>query len=306
MTSPTLECLACGKVYTSLRFLNEHERKGCATSKWALSKILETSKLLWEARKRRRLEAPTQEPLVRSGTGCDLSTARAFPRPSDTIASTSSPSSNRDIAISVIATHKSSGPSGASQKVGEDGPNGWPRRAIKKPACFVDEPPVPLAPLPGRAQNAERAEQYQAIMELMNASEPAESSLPKKNLRWTITGPNTFGFTRSYYCYDDSLPTHDADAVASLVDVDCHERPLAMPSLGPFSNLSSFELGEWYWTTGGHLSMKSFEDLLAVLTKTEFSITDIAQTNWRQAFHDLAANKHESSAQEQWIEDDGW
>ncbi|KAH6913556.1 hypothetical protein BKA70DRAFT_1218483 [Coprinopsis sp. MPI-PUGE-AT-0042] len=53
----TLECAACGKVYTAPRFLQDHERKGCATSKRALSAILDKSKSLWEARKRRRLEA---------------------------------------------------------------------------------------------------------------------------------------------------------------------------------------------------------------------------------------------------------
>ncbi|KAH6911897.1 hypothetical protein BKA70DRAFT_1422611 [Coprinopsis sp. MPI-PUGE-AT-0042] len=54
--SPLLECAACGKTYSSPRFLTDHERNGCATSKRALSKILETSKTLWEARKRRRIE----------------------------------------------------------------------------------------------------------------------------------------------------------------------------------------------------------------------------------------------------------
>jgi hypothetical protein len=58
---PILECAACGKRYTSPRFLQDHERKGCATSKRSLVAILEKSKSLWEARKRRRLDAAAAE-----------------------------------------------------------------------------------------------------------------------------------------------------------------------------------------------------------------------------------------------------
>ncbi|KAH6899582.1 hypothetical protein BKA70DRAFT_1230858 [Coprinopsis sp. MPI-PUGE-AT-0042] len=54
--SEALTCAACGKIYTLPQFLNEHEHTGCKVSKQNLHAILETSKSLWEARKRRRLD----------------------------------------------------------------------------------------------------------------------------------------------------------------------------------------------------------------------------------------------------------
>lgn len=56
MPLSSLQCAACGKTYTAPRFLTAHERQGCQPSKRALRNILETTKSLWEARKRRRVE----------------------------------------------------------------------------------------------------------------------------------------------------------------------------------------------------------------------------------------------------------
>jgi hypothetical protein len=72
---PPYQCAACGKTYTSPRFLVEHERKGCAPSKRGLRKILETSKSLWETRKRRRLE--NNLTMEGSGTASPLTTPGA-------------------------------------------------------------------------------------------------------------------------------------------------------------------------------------------------------------------------------------
>jgi Plavaka transposase len=100
------------------------------------------------------------------------------------------------------------------------------------------------------------------------------------------------------------LSNHDADNVPlSRSDVQA-KLPSSFPQFGPFENLSSFELAEWYWTTGGVLSLNNFMQLVTILNKKEFSIADIASTSWRQAFQDLGSSTNTVAGD--WIDDDGW
>ncbi|KAF6751826.1 hypothetical protein DFP72DRAFT_850341 [Ephemerocybe angulata] len=55
-------CHSCGKEYLLARYLNAHEKK-CKTGKRGIALLLDQTKALWEARKRRRMEA------VESGLG---------------------------------------------------------------------------------------------------------------------------------------------------------------------------------------------------------------------------------------------
>jgi hypothetical protein len=122
---------------------------------------------------------------------------------------------------------------------------------------------------------------------------------------WVPSERNSFGLVRCYYVEED-FPDHDPDATDVSIGPISHLPP-AFPSMGPFRNLSSFELAEWYWTTGGSLSLVNFTQLVSLLTKQDFSIADIGSTNWRQAFQVLAENKDALSAEDgDWINDDGW
>jgi Plavaka transposase len=132
-------------------------------------------------------------------------------------------------------------------------------------------------------------------------------NLSTRTLSWHSSDRNTFGFIRSYYCLGPVISDHDADA--SFVHPDEHQTtiPLLLPQLGPFDNLSSFELAEWFWTTAGVLSLNNFSRLVEILNGRDFSTADVASTNWRKVFHVLASNKDDLPAGEgEWIDDEGW
>ncbi|KAH6891835.1 hypothetical protein BKA70DRAFT_1222298 [Coprinopsis sp. MPI-PUGE-AT-0042] len=148
-----LQCSACGKSYSSTRFLNDHERKGCATSKRALSKILETSKLLWEAKKRRRLEDPPRErQLLEHESGNGSTSGEGAPGPSEAMVT----ATGDDIA----QLHPNLGVGDVDGNEIDDRPiaSRRTRRIIKKPARFLDEAPVPYAPLPNPRRTARSGE----------------------------------------------------------------------------------------------------------------------------------------------------
>lgn len=78
-------------------------------------------------------------------------------------------------------------------------------------------------------------------------------------------------------------------------------------SFGPFPNLSSFELGEWFYGQGTQKSIKDFKSLVKVLTSPNFSIADIKKTSWTTVFQNLGKNKEEiDPRQSDWVDDVGW
>ncbi|KAJ2929076.1 hypothetical protein H1R20_g8019, partial [Candolleomyces eurysporus] len=147
-----------------------------------------------------------------------------------------------------------------------------------------------------------------------------ESALPKPA---HIEGPaNVFNLRRRYY--STSLPTHDPEGwidLDSLYDSTYHSNTLEesthdatavipLHSLGPFPNLSSFKLGEWYIDSGPQLSMVKLQKLVQ-LAQTPGFAEDIAKANWPQIFDALGNNQslnHVENAddEEAWVDDEGW
>lgn len=75
----------------------------------------------------------------------------------------------------------------------------------------------------------------------------------------------------------------------------------------PFPNLSSFELGDWFYGQGTQKSLKDFKALISILTSPDFSLDDIRRTKWTTVFRDLGKNKEEVNAKRSaWIDDSGW
>ncbi|KAF5319997.1 hypothetical protein D9611_011026 [Ephemerocybe angulata] len=75
----------------------------------------------------------------------------------------------------------------------------------------------------------------------------------------------------------------------------------------PFPNVSSFELGEWFYNQGSQKSLKDFKSLIEILTDPTFSIEDLKTTKWTRVFQDLGKNKEEISVgRSQWVDDAGW
>jgi hypothetical protein len=74
----------------------------------------------------------------------------------------------------------------------------------------------------------------------------------------------------------------------------------------PFPNLSSYELGEWFYGQSGK-SLRDFRALVEILTSPDFSINDIRATKWTGVFRDLGKNKEEMSLKRSaWVDDEGW
>ncbi|TEB21218.1 hypothetical protein FA13DRAFT_1800109 [Coprinellus micaceus] len=77
--------------------------------------------------------------------------------------------------------------------------------------------------------------------------------------------------------------------------------------LAPFPNISSFELGEWFYGKGSQKSIKDFKALVRILTSPTFSLDNIRETKWTGVFQDLGKNKEDINPKtSQWVDDSGW
>ncbi|KAF6760394.1 hypothetical protein DFP72DRAFT_843303 [Ephemerocybe angulata] len=68
-------CNVCGKEYTAPRYLDAHERRGCKGTKRGFAALLDQTKLLWEARKRRKVGAAEASDIaaeLKRAPGADL------------------------------------------------------------------------------------------------------------------------------------------------------------------------------------------------------------------------------------------
>ena len=68
-------------------------------------------------------------------------------------------------------------------------------------------------------------------------------------------------------------------------------------TLGPYPNLSSFLLGEWFWNGGSQKSQKDFENLMRILRSQEFNIEDVQRTKWNAINKDLGSFDSNSEGQ---------
>jgi hypothetical protein len=57
---------------------------------------------------------------------------------------------------------------------------------------------------------------------------------------------------------------------------------LPVDSYYPYPTLSSFLLGEWYWTDGVKKSQSSFNNLLKIIGHPDFRPEDVAGANWQR------------------------
>lgn len=122
--------------------------------------------------------------------------------------------------------------------------------------------------------------------------------------------PNKFGLIRRYY--GTSMPDHDPEESLTLQDLydnKFHSQEDKPMDPGPFPNLASFELGEWYVNAGSQLSVKGLRRLVDIAQSPRFS-EDIKEANWARILGDLGANKEELPEvighSDEWMDDDGW
>jgi hypothetical protein len=134
---------------------------------------------------------------------------------------------------------------------------------------------------------------------------PSTTTDPSNRIRnFFKTQRNRFGLFRRY-CMEGP-PSHDPEEHTTpddLRDVSIDEESqvdVSAQDYYPYSNRSSFRLGEWYWNGGPQKSQASFKELVNIVGDPAFSPEDIRNTKWDQVNDTLADD-------EGWIhEDAGW
>ncbi|KAJ3524924.1 hypothetical protein NMY22_g10792 [Coprinellus aureogranulatus] len=154
---------------------------------------------------------------------------------------------------------------------------------------------------------------------LPSAPEASATSSPPA-LATVTTSPNEFGVYKVFKSDPRDIP-HDPDnstlpsdlreVPTSPVDATgqppASQKPKPMPSFHPFPNMSSFLLGEWYWSDESGKSWESFQDLLAIVGSEGFQPHDVREANWSDISQKLASesmgNSNESGSSEEWIDE---
>ena len=107
----------------------------------------------------------------------------------------------------------------------------------------------------------------------------------------TFTSFNAFGLFHRYEIRQMFL-AHDPDEYVLLIDlsnIPTHTN-VAQPTFSPYPNRSSFLLGDWYWNGSVQKLQQSFNDLIKIITDSEFQIMDIQNVNWTQIDEELASD----------------
>jgi hypothetical protein len=136
---------------------------------------------------------------------------------------------------------------------------------------------------------------------------------------------NVFGLFRQYYAA--RFLYHDPDAYITPGDLneapDLCSTPLdhdpvspgesntstgfsstpPVHSYGPYPNLSSILLGEWYWNDGERKSQSSFQKLLKIVGHPDFRPEEVAGKNWQLIDSRLGGG---SNIEDDWEDDGGW
>jgi hypothetical protein len=176
----------------------------------------------------------------------------------------------------------------------------------RKLCDILPQPPIPAALMsPPTGSPPTLTTDYNG---LRNAHIPLPVACSTK-MRILDTPPNGFSVFRRYHTR--SKPSHDPDAqidLKMLSNIVHTNQSIAGQSnlltFNPYPNKSAFLLGEWFWTEGTQKSQRSFMNLLDVLGRPGFSITDVQSANWTQINKELAINDWDKP---EWIDEDaGW
>jgi hypothetical protein len=117
------------------------------------------------------------------------------------------------------------------------------------------------------------------------------------------TPVNAFGLSWCYY--STAFPQHDPEAEvtpADWIDKPSDVTPSAA-SFGPYPNLNSLLLGDWYWTHG-QKSVQDFKTLIGIVGSEAFQPVDVRATPWDRINKALASDDYVS---QEWMADAaGW
>ncbi|KAF6764198.1 hypothetical protein DFP72DRAFT_1059205 [Ephemerocybe angulata] len=132
---------------------------------------------------------------------------------------------------------------------------------------------------------------------------------------WKSTPVNVFGLYKRYWTLEKAPP--DPDHFITIEDLDDSAKPTTasqgdLSKLGPlsnpfhpFPNLSSFLLGEWFWSDE-EKSRESFQRLIDIITREDFSPQDVRLAKWDKINSALASSEFEDRAGDEgqlWLDD---
>jgi hypothetical protein len=157
-------------------------------------------------------------------------------------------------------------------------------------------------------------------MPAINQAKDAITSLRSRVLQYFRTPRNIFGLSRKHYGTEH--PSHDPEDHVTLQDL-CevstdatspadllNNPPLEDHSFYPYSNQSSFSLGDWYWNQGVQKSQEDFRRLTEIVGNPNFRPDDICSIHWNKMNTILACNTEDDSIDpndHEWLgEDTGW
>ena len=185
------------------------------------------------------------------------------------------------------------------------------RENIQPPERYRDVLPCPSPNLPPDIMLGPQQGLLSAALLAPTASCLIKPSLPIRS------PPNIFGLVRQYAGYE--FPSHDAEDYVTFADL-CnrniiHEQASPTPSSSseaadrffPYPNLSSFHLGNWFWSGGAQKSQAAFRELIKIVGDPDFVPSDVHHNKWDQ-INALLADNIGTNDDDQWVDaaDEGW
>ncbi|RXW14632.1 hypothetical protein EST38_g11221 [Candolleomyces aberdarensis] len=149
------------------------------------------------------------------------------------------------------------------------------------------------------------------------ASSPPPTDTQQPQLPLKETRRNGFGIYKRYQTQEDA--PHDPDAQISLRDLQEEPAEELLSALGedsspdgpppitdlyPYPNISSFMLGDYFWSDGNDKSQDSFNKLIKIVTNKNFRPEDVASTDFTRVNRILASSEYEEKGDDfPWAED---
>ncbi|KAF6742404.1 hypothetical protein DFP72DRAFT_1081941 [Ephemerocybe angulata] len=269
MSSAPYQCGDCDKQFSAPRYLEKHQRT-CLDAKRRFSEVLQESKGIWEARKKRRLDAGEAENVPRETLS---------PPPPPPVAGPSYTQDHLNISLAQRRTRRD-----------RDRPPRYRQTPTPPPVA----PPPPEPPLP----QIEDIRRIRPVPSSRNAHGIRRTYLLPIDERVTHD-PDPVLTERDYVAagLHQIKPSAKKNKAALLAGTT---------SYGPFPNKSSFEVAEWFWNSNSK-SFLEFQKLMGIFKQPSFSFDDVISTDWAKSFHTLGANKDTlPDCEGAWIDDDGW
>jgi Plavaka transposase len=138
---------------------------------------------------------------------------------------------------------------------------------------------------------------------------PRPTFLAQSPKRWWVSRRNRFSLWRRYY--GTAPPLRDPEESVTSEDLDDSLPPKKAPEshkphtnrqYGPFDNISSLLLADFWWNSENEKSKNEFSKLLKVLQDPSFSLDDVVNADWGRLERTLGDQDDDDG----WFDDAGW